>query len=265
MEIAIVIPARFGSTRFPGKPLSIIAGETMIERVVKIAKVASQGKTNVKILVATDNQQIYEVVKSLNVDVVMTSEASTGSDRVLQALDNMNYTVDYVINFQGDAPLTPPEILSKMVQTFEQGEGIEVLTPVVKLAWEELDDLRKSKKNSGSSGTTVIKDQNDYAIWFSKNIIPEIRKEDRSEKYSPVLRHIGIYGFRIEMLKKFVAWPRSYYEKLEELEQLRIIENDGKIKLLDVTMIGYPLMSGIDVKEDIARAERIIKEFGELI
>ena len=114
-------------------------------------------------------------------------------------------------------------------------QDTEVLTPAVRLRWGELDALRASKETTPFSGTTVVIDKADNALWFSKNIIPALRKEDNlkaENEFSPVHQHIGLYGFRRDILEKFVAWPQSHYEQLEGLEQLRLLENGISIKAL---------------------------------
>jgi 3-deoxy-manno-octulosonate cytidylyltransferase (CMP-KDO synthetase) len=137
------------------------------------------------------------------------------------------------------------------------------------MTWEELDRMREDKKTTPFTGTSIILNQktND-AIWFSKNIIPAIRKEEsyrEKDKFSPVVRHVGLYGYNYEMLMNFGKLSESYYEKFEGLEQLRALENGYKIRVAMVDYRGRPSSSGVDTPQDITRTEKIIKEFGELI
>lgn len=269
MKIVIVIPARYGSTRFPGKPLAEICGKTMLERTYEIALNGAQGK-NCEVIIATEDQRIMDFCKNKNMKCVITSDnCKTGTDRVKEAVENLDYKPDFILNLQGDAPLTPPWFLTKMIEEFEKDNSISMVTPGYKMTWSELDKMRDDKKTTPFTGTTIILNQktND-AIWFSKNIIPAIRKEEKykeTDKYAPVVRHIGLYGYNYDMLMSLGQLPESYYEKFEGLEQLRALENGYKIRVAMVDYKGRPSSSGVDNPEDIGRAEAIIKEFGELV
>ncbi len=260
MKTAIIIPARYASTRFPGKPLVKIAGESMLSRVVKIAKESSKNLKNVTLAVATEDSRIEEHCKGIGVQCVMTSDkCKTGSDRVLEAAQQLGGDFDFVLGLQGDAPFTPIEAPHRMIEAFIGNPDIEVVTPIVKLRWEELDALRESKRTTPFSGTTCVVDTKGQALWFSKNILPAIRKEDelRKDKFSPVHQHIGLYGFRFDVLKKFVSLPEGHYEKLEGLEQLRLIENGISIQTVTLDVDAGLAQAGIDSPEDVARAEKL--------
>lgn len=261
MKTAIIIPARFGSTRFPGKPLVKIGGESMLSRVANIAKKASQGLKHVTLAVATEDMRIHEHCMEIGVDCVLTSDkCRTGSDRVLEAATHLGGDFDFVVGLQGDAPFTPVEAPKKMIEAFIGDPNREVITPVVRLRWAELDALRESKKITPFSGTTCVVDKNAKALWFSKNILPAIRKEEtlRRNVYSPVLQHIGLYGFRYDILKKFVTLPEGAYEKLEGLEQLRLLENGISIQTVELKVDAGLAQAGIDSPEDVERAERLL-------
>lgn len=269
MKTAIVIPARYGSTRFPGKPLAKIAGKTMLARVVDLARAAARGapEGDVQICVATDDDRIAEHCAEIGVYFLMTPPgAPTGSDRVLAALRQLNEWPDFVLNLQGDAPFTPPSVLRAMMEAFDFNRRIEVVTPVHRLSWAELDLLREAKKTTPFSGTTAILNAQNQALWFSKTIIPAIRNEAAlraSEPLSPVWQHMGLYGFRVDALEKFVLFPRGVYENIEGLEQLRMIENGMRIQAVPVEIDGAGLQGGIDSPEDLARAEAWIRRAGE--
>ncbi len=167
---------------------------------------------------------------------------------------------DFVVSLQGDAPFTPIEAPYKMIQAFISDPTIEVVTPIARLRWDELDALRESKKTTPFSGTTCVTDVKGKALWFSKNILPAIRKEDRKEEFSPVQQHIGLYGYRFDVLKKFVSLPEGHYEKLEGLEQLRLLENGISIQTVTLEVDAGLAQSGIDSPEDVTRAEKILKQ-----
>lgn len=258
MKTAIIIPARYGSTRFPGKPLVKIAGQSMLSRVVDVAREAAAQINNVTLAVATEDARIEAHCAEIGVQCVMTSDGcKTGSDRVLEAAQQLGGDFDFVVGLQGDAPFTPAEAPFKMLQAFISDPAIEVVTPVVRLRWAELDALRISKQTTPFSGTTCVTDAKGKALWFSKNILPAIRKENRAEEYSPVQQHIGLYGFRFDILKKFVTLPEGHYERLEGLEQLRLLENGISIQTVTLEVDAGLAQAGIDSPEDVTRAEKI--------
>ena len=263
----IVIPARFGSTRFPGKPLTLIAGKTMLQRVHEIAIEATKHIPQATVLIATDDERIFQAALKMCAQVVMTPEdCKTGSDRALAACNAFKEPVDYVVNLQGDAPLTPPHFISKILKALMENKAAQVTTPCVKLSWEELDQLKARKKTNPFSGTTLTMNAQGQAMWFSKQIIPSLRGEAllrENSEFSPVLGHVGLYAYTVEALKKFVSLPEGHYEKLEGLEQLRLLENNLPIHAVEVDYQGRPVMSGVDTEQDAKIAEALILKHGE--
>lgn len=263
MTTAIIIPARYGSTRLPGKPLAVIAGKTMLHRVVDIGRQATSGNGDVDLLVATDDDRIAAHCRDLGVDFIMTSpDCPTGSDRVLAAAEKTNKDYRILIGLQGDAPFTPPEALRALIDAFKKNSSFEVVTPVVRLRWDELDTLREAKKSTPFSGTTAVIDESGRALWFSKNILPAIRKEyglRKQSDFSPVYQHLGVYGWRRDILKKFVTLKQGYYETLEGLEQLRLLENGINVQTVVIEAGQGLAHTGIDSPEDLARAETLLK------
>ena len=261
-QTAIVIPARYGSTRFPGKPLAMLGGQTMLQRVVDVAIKAVADFDDVIIMVATEDKRIADHCEKIGVKCVMTApDCATGSDRALEAVQKSGRSVEFVINLQGDAPFTPSDIITKIIIESRRNPDIEVITPVHQLTWAALDALREAKKTTPFSGTTVTVDRRDHALWFSKNIIPAIRGEPHmraDQKLSPVYQHIGLYGFHIDTLEQFCKLPQSHYEKLEGLEQLRLIENGISIRTIQVKDT-TAIHSGIDSPEDLKRAEALLR------
>lgn len=266
VKTLVVIPARYGSTRFPGKPLAKIAGKEMLLRVVEIAKKGTKN-TEARIVVATEDERILNFCQEHNIECLMTSDAcKTGSDRVCEAVKTLGIKPEFIINLQGDNPVCPPWFIEELIKAFESDKSVDLVTPVTELSWEALDKLRDSKKTTPFSGTTCVADKNGYALWFSKNIIPAIRKEDslreKGDK-SPVLRHIGLYGYKYDSLFRFKELEESSYEKLEGLEQLRFLENGMKIKVAKVDYGAFEGMSGVDSPEDVLRAEALFQKYGE--
>ncbi len=269
MRTALIIPARYGSTRLPGKPLAMIVGQTLLQRVVKIAQAASKGDPSISLVVATDDERIGRHADELGVKWVMTPvSCPTGTDRAAETVKQLAEKPDFVINLQGDAPLTPPDFIAAMIEAYRDAP-CDMVTPVTQMTWERLDKLRENKKTTPFSGTTAVFDaQTGIAHWFSKNIIPAVRKEEKLREQgplSPVWRHIGLYGYKREMLERFVTLPEGKFEKLEGLEQLRAIEHGYKIKCVPVDYAGRASMSGVDSPEDITRCEALIAKHGELV
>lgn len=264
MKPLIVIPARHGSTRFPGKPLAKIAGLSMLRRVLHVANAAAE-KTGAQIVVATDHYAILKHAEEAGARAVMTSpELASGTDRALAALQAIGSDADFIVNLQGDAPFTPPEHIEALIRAGETTDA-DVATVVVPLSWEKLDALRAAKLDTPFTGTCCIRREDGRALWFSKNILPAIRKEDalRSQStVSPVLQHIGLYGYRRDALQRFAALPMGRYEKLEGLEQLRFLENGMSIH---AEIVDPPQFSsaGVDSPSDVQRAEKEIALHGD--
>jgi len=268
MSTLIVVPARYGSTRFPGKPLAEINGITMVRRTARIASIAATQIDECYYVVATDDARIAQHCGTHDIPFVMTAETvKTGSDRALSAAQALakssGRTFNYIINLQGDAPFTPVSSIVALAKTIQT--GADVATPYIQLSWAALDALREHKNKTPFSGTTVIVGPDGHAIWFSKNIIPALRNEKAMrelEKLSPVNRHIGLYAYTYEALQRFTSATESHYEKLEGLEQLRVLENGMNIACVRVKPPAVT-MSGIDAPSDIKLAETLIATHGD--
>lgn len=237
----------------------------MLSRVVTVGRQAAENAGGTMLAVATEDARIADHCREIGVDCIMTSDdCATGSDRVLEAAQKMGGNFDFILGLQGDAPFTPLAAPAAMIAAFQDNPSLDVVTPVVRLRWAELDALRESKKTTPFSGTTAVIDQDGYARWFSKNIIPAIRKEEalrKDSEFSPVHQHIGLYGFRFDVLKKFVSLPQGHYEQLEGLEQLRLLENNISIRAVTIDVDAGLAQAGIDSPEDVARAEKILATY----
>lgn len=268
MKTLIVVPARFNSTRFPGKPLAKINGISMVRRTAQVAALAADTINNCGYVIATDDERIKAHCEEHIIPHVMTpSDLKTGSDRALSAAKALGGQTgdayEYIINLQGDAPFTPVSSITLLAEAIK--EDVDVATPYIQLSWGALDELRRHKKDTPFSGTTVIIGSDDRAIWFSKNIIPAIRQNTEMRdmtSLSPVNRHIGLYAYTRTALETFTSCPESHYEKLEGLEQLRLLENDMSIACVRVEPPAVT-MGGIDSPTDIDVAEALIAQHGD--
>ena len=268
MQTLIVVPARYGSTRFPGKPLAKINGISMVRRTSQIAKLAAEDIENCSYIVATDDARIEAHCKTHDLQCVMTSsDLKTGSDRALAAANTLSakngQSYDRIINLQGDAPFTPISHIVSIANALDN--GADVTTPYIPLSWEALETLRNHKIKTPFSGTTVLVGTDNKAIWFSKNIISAIRHEEHLRKeqlLSPINRHVGLYAYQKTALERFTQLEESHYEKLEGLEQLRLLENGMTIECVQVAPPKIAT-SGIDAPSDVEMAESLIAKHGD--
>lgn len=265
MKTLIVIPSRYASTRFPQKPLHLIAGQSLLARVAAIAKLCADQSPDISYVVATDHETIEAHAQEIGAPVVMTNpDLPSGTDRALAAANLVAPDAEFVVNLQGDAPFTPPTYISAIIKA-GLTSPLDAVTPIVQMSWAALDDVRERKKDTPFSGTSCIVNAQDEALWFSKNILPAIRKEDQlrqREELSPVWRHIGLYGYKRAALERFVTLPEGHYERLEGLEQLRFLENGMRIRAVKVAP-SPSAMWGIDTPQDAAHAEQLIAKHGE--
>lgn len=261
----IVVPARYGSTRLPGKPLLPIAGRTLLERVFAVARAAARLAGGCDVVVATDDARIADHACQIGAEVAMTApECDSGSSRACAAALGRAGKPELVVNLQGDAPFVPPAVVAGLVETL-RAAGADVATPVYRLGWDRLDALRSHKQAAPFSGTTCIRAADGRALWFSKTILPALRDEAKlraAGPLSPVWQHLGLYGYRMAALEWFAAAPPSTYEVLEGLEQLRFLEAGRTVATVEVAPPSHA-MSGIDTPEDLALAEAAIMRLGD--
>ncbi len=240
MKFLGVIPARYGSTRFEGKPLEIIHGKTMIEWVYK----RSLSSKLDKVVVATDDDRIVEVVKSFGGEVILTSrDHETGTDRIAEVAQNYR-DFDVIINVQGDEPLIESSMINSLITPFIEEPELKMATLKYKL--DNMEDV------NNPNIVKVICDKNDYAIYFSRNPIPFPRKLEISNYY----KHIGVYAYKRDFVLDYAKMPQTPLEISESLEQLRVLENCYKIKVLETKH----KVLGVDTPEDLIKVINYVKE-----
>lgn len=253
----IVIPARMASTRFPNKPMALIRGMTMIERMWRIGRTARGAS---EVVIATDDAELKRFAERFGATVLMTSpDCVTGTDRVAEVSRLPGMEHDIFFSLQGDAVLTPPWVIEKVLDAILADPSIQIATPAVLLTGDALRDFSALKKRGSSSGTAVVFNQKGDALYFSKALIPFSRNEE-----SPIYRHIGLYGYRRETLQRFGTLPEGRLEKSEKLEQLRALENGIGIRVIPVDYRGRTHGS-VDRPEDVAVMEAAIEREGELV
>lgn len=255
LRTLIIIPARAGSTRFPMKPLALISGQSLISRVIEIARKTNAQET----LVATDDERIEEHVLNLGVRVVRSHETfHNGTERVAGVVDELSShgeTWDWIINVQGDAVVTPPHLIDSLIQAKIKEPTLAYATPAVLLTNEQVQEWQIQKSGGRASGTSVVMDCNGNALYFSKSILPTHRKDSGAER--PVHRHVGVYAYSPEFLSLYRNWKQTPLENAESLEQLRALENGAKLKVIVSPLGDAPLWS-IDHPEDVQIAERLL-------
>ncbi len=258
MPAAIVIPARYGSSRFPGKPLFPVAGTPMLERVWRIAKSVAQAT---RVVIATDDERILAAARGFDAEAIMTSpDCTNGTERVHDAVQRAGIEEDIVLNLQGDALLTPPWVLEAMIDEMILDTSPDIVTPAVRLTGPALEEFLARKQATPASGTTVVFDRKKNALYFSKAVIPYMRKEG----HAGVHRHIGLYGYRKTALARYVELAPTPLEQTEGLEQLRALESGMSVRIAIVDYRGRTHWS-VDAPEDVAIAETIIGREGELL
>jgi len=245
MKFIGIIPARYASTRFPGKPLALLGGKTVIQRVYEqVVSVLGEA------YVATDDERIYNAVEQFGGRAIMTrNDHKSGTDRIQEAVEKIQTDADVIINVQGDEPFIQKSQLETVKHLFDDPQ-----TQIATLGkpFENMEAVENP------NSPKIICDLNGYAMYFSRSVIPYIRGKEQKEwiQHFPFLKHIGLYAYRREVLSEVTKLPQSPLEIAESLEQLRWLQNGYRIKvgLTDVETIG------IDTPDDLARAEAFLKE-----
>lgn len=258
MDTAIIIPARYASSRFPGKPMYPLLGVSMLERVWRIARSVTH---EASVLIATEDQRIVDFASTFGAKAVMTSETcENGTERAAEAVKVAGIRPDIIINLQGDAVLTPPWVIDAMIAVLKEDGSAELVTPAVRLEGRDLDEFLELKKAEPASGTSVVFDRNRRALYFSKRVIPFMRNAGRAS----IHRHIGLYAFTREGLDRYVSLSPTPLESAEGLEQLRALEHGMTVKIAVVDYRGRSHGS-VDSPGDVEFVERIIAREGELV
>lgn len=244
MKFIAIIPARYASTRFPGKPLAMLGGKTVIQRVYEQASAVLE-----EAYVATDDERIYQAVEAFGGCAVMTrADHKSGTDRLEEAATKIGTDADVIINIQGDEPFIQKSQIETLKGLFENDET-------------QIGTLGKPFENmeavQNPNSPKIVCDRRGFALYFSRSVIPYVRGEEPANwlNHFPYLKHLGIYAYRRQVLHEVTKLPQSSLEKAESLEQLRWLENGYRIRV-GITNVETV---GIDTPEDLQRAEEFLK------
>ncbi len=263
MKTVCIIPARYASTRYPGKPLAELRGATGVSRsLIERSWLAAQEVAGIDaVYVATDDDRIRHAAEGFGADVLMTSEAcGNGTERCAEALTQL-IGVDMVVNLQGDAPLTPAWFLEDLIEGLHAAPDAALATPVLRCDGETHSALMADRHAGRVGGTTAVFDANHHALYFSKEVIPYTGQIFPRDADTPVFHHVGVYAYRPDALMAYPSWPSGQLETLEGLEQLRFLENGHKVLCVEVEARGRKFWE-LNNPEDVPRIETMLAEMG---
>jgi 3-deoxy-manno-octulosonate cytidylyltransferase (CMP-KDO synthetase) len=264
MSVLIVIPARYASTRYPGKPLVALRGadgvaRTLIRRSWDAA-MAVPGAP--RVVVATDDDRIRAEAEGFGAEVVMTSEACrNGTERCAEVIAKIDHRPEIVVNLQGDAPLTPAWFVSDLVAGLRASPDADLATPVLRCDGATLAALRADRAAGRVGGTTAVFGAQHQALYFSKEVIPFTAGTPAPDAPSDVFHHVGCYAYRPDVLDHYASWPVGPLEQLEGLEQLRFLENGRTVLCVEVEARGRVFWE-LNNPEDVPRIEAALREMG---
>ncbi|OSQ43864.1 3-deoxy-manno-octulosonate cytidylyltransferase [Marivita geojedonensis] len=259
MSVVVFIPARYASTRYPGKPLVELTGATGEKKsLIQRAWEAAQAVSGVdRVYVLTDDNRIAEAAQGFGAEVLMTSsEARNGTERCAEGLAQLDETPDVVVNLQGDAPLTPHWFVEALVEAMTP--GVEMATPVLKCDRETLANFIADRHAGRVGGTTAVMRADRMALYFSKEVLPYV---GNLETPPEVWHHVGVYAYTPAALRAYAGWAEGPIERAEGLEQLRFLENGASITCVPVEARGRVFWE-LNNPVDVARIEEVLKREG---
>ena len=264
MSVLVVIPARYASTRYPGKPLVALKGATgalrsLIERSWRAA-CAVNGVD--RVVVATDDTRIQSAAEAFGAEVVMTSNTLVnGTERCAQAHEVLGGGYEIVVNLQGDAPLTPHWFVEDLIVGLRQNPTAEIATPVLRCDGATLNALLADRRAGRVGGTTAVFNASGTALYFSKEVVPYTGQTFVDTDATPVFHHVGVYAYRPDALASYPDWPIGPLEGLEGLEQLRFLENGRSVLCVEVSAHDRQFWE-LNNPEDVPRLEQMMRDMG---
>jgi len=266
MSVLIVIPARYASSRYPGKPLVELRGaggeaKSLIRRSWDAAcDVAGVDK----VVVATDDVRIAQAAEAFGADVVMTSTTcQNGTERCAETLTSLGEDYEIVVNLQGDAPLTPAWFIEDLVQGLRDNSQADVATPVLRTEGRALNGLLQDRREGRVGGTTAVFGADHNALYFSKEVIPFTGRAYADDDETPVFHHVGVYAYRPAALVAYPGWTSGPLEQLEGLEQLRFLERGVPMLCVEVAAKGRQFWE-LNNPEDVPKIEAMLRDMDHL-
>jgi len=264
MSVLIVIPARYASTRYPGKPLVGLTGATGETRslIERSWRAAMQVQGADRVVVATDDGRIRDAAHAFGAEVVMTSEScQNGTERCAEAHQALGGGYEIVVNLQGDAPLTPHWFVEDLVQGLRADPAADIATPVLRCDGRALNGFLADRRAGRVGGTTAVFAVNRHALYFSKEVVPYTAQPYADTEETPVFHHVGVYAYRPAALAAYTRWPTGPIEALEGLEQLRFLENNHAVLCVQVQARGRQFWE-LNNPEDVPRLQAMMAEMG---
>ena len=260
MKTIILIPARYASSRYPGKPLVKLIGKDGVAKslIQRSWEAASAVEGVASVYVCTDDDRIKDAAEAFGAQVIMTAEScANGTERCADALQHLTESADLYINLQGDAPLTPAWFVEDLIREMKTDPSVQMATPVLRCDAHTHANFVEDRLNGRVGGTTAVFDKSLNALYFSKEVIPYTGKTFGEGDVIPVFHHVGVYGYREQALKSYSNWPVGPLETWEGLEQLRFLENGMPIRCVEVDGRGRVFWE-LNNPVDVARIEQVI-------
>jgi len=264
VTVSILIPSRYGSTRYPGKSLAPLRGATGAVRslIRRTWDAACQVSGIDQVVVATDDARIEAEALGFGAEVVMTSpDCTNGTERCAEALERLDGEPEIIVNLQGDAPLTPPWFVEALVAAMRARPEIAVATPVLRCDAVAMESFLADRRAGRVGATTAVFDADGRALYFSKEVLPYTGRALAEGETCPVFHHVGVYAYRPAALRRYTAMPAGPLERWEGLEQLRFMENGEDVFCVEVEARGAHFWE-LNNPEDVPRIERVLAERG---
>ncbi len=262
MKTIIIIPARYESSRYPGKPLvELRQADGSYKSLIRMSwEAARQVRGVAEVYVATDDARIQQAAEEFGARVIMTAQAcENGTARCADAMRRAGLSADLVVNFQGDALLTPRWFVEELIAAMAQDSEAMVATPVLQCDALDYSYFVEDRRAGRVGGTTAVFDRRQHALYFSKEVVPYIEPGKLPEQDIPVYHHVGVYAYRPEALDAYTSWPEGRLEKQEGLEQLRFLENGHAVRCVVVEARGRVFWE-LNNPADVARIEAVLRD-----
>ncbi len=262
MKTVILIPARYASTRYPGKPLAMLTlPDGTKQSLIHLSWAAARQVRGVDAVhVVTDDERIAQAARGFGASVLMTGpECENGTARCAQALERHGLDADLIVNLQGDAPLTPPWFVEDLIAAMANDPDAQVATPVLQCDAVTYGHFVEDRKAGRVGGTTAVFDTRHHALYFSKEVLPYIDPGKVPDHDLPVYHHVGVYAYRPAALRAYTGWPAGRLEQLEGLEQLRFLEHGQTVACVEVDGRGRVFWE-LNNPADIPRIEQALKD-----